>query len=196
MVGSCWFERPRRFALALVVGGGLVGSGVVAAQQGPTDPGAPREGAQDREVADAIHREIVRDLGPETAHRLKVEVQDGVATLGGSVDDLIVRRRAFAIAEGVRGVREVRGQVQVTPRDGRDDGRIEADAYEALAFDPLTRDAPWQVQVKGGVVTLGGTVEGFARKRAALEAVSSLRGVRDVIDQVQVTGGVGRNRRK
>lgn len=205
MVGSCRFERPRRRGLALVLGGVLVPGLAFAQQQQQQGPG--RQGPQgqrgegagapageraqrdDHEIGDAIHRAIIHDLGPDAADRLEVHVTDGVVTLGGTVDSLLARERSFAVAEGIRGVRDVKGRVEVVPEDAPKDGRIEADAYKALSFDPITRDAPWQVTVKDGVVTLGGTVGNYAQKSAALQAVSSLRGVRDVNDEVQVEGG-------
>lgn len=206
MVGSCWFERPRRHALTLLLGGLLV-PGLASAQQQPQGPGgqgmqgerdagaqtdpfvAERDGQRtDQEIADAIHRELVRDLGPDATDRLQVRVTDGVANLGGTVDSLIARKRAFHVAEGIRGVRDVQGRVEVQPDDAPEDGRIKADAYKALAFDPLTRDGQWRLEVQDGVVTIGGAVDQYAERAAAIEAVTGLRGVRDVRDQIQVQG--------
>ncbi len=204
MLGSCWFERARGHALPLLLGALLVPGLASAQEQGPDrraqgerqDAPAAAQGERgaaprdDREIADAIHREIIRDLGPQAAHRLQVDVEGGVATLSGSIDSYFARERALVIAEGIRGVRDVQGRPEVVPEHAPDDGRIEADAYKALAFDPMTRDAKWELQVSEGVVTIGGAVDGYATKCAAIETVSSLRGVRDVNDQVQVQGQV------
>ena len=68
----------------------------------------------------------------------------------------------------------------------RTDAQIRTDVISELQWDPSVRDRDVAVAVDGGVVTLGGSVESFAARRAAIRAAERVAGVRAVADDITV----------
>ena len=66
------------------------------------------------------------------------------------------------------------------------DEAIHADVREELIWDPEVSETEVGVEVDDGVVTLTGTVDTYARKRAAERAAFRVRGVRAVADELDV----------
>lgn len=66
------------------------------------------------------------------------------------------------------------------------DGQIKADVQNELKWDPRVDETDVGVQVRGGVVTLGGHVNAYGRKLAAREAAHRVHGVLDVVDEIRV----------
>lgn len=55
-----------------------------------------------------------------------------------------------------------------------------------MKWDPRIDQAPITIDVTDGVITLGGRVESAARKLAAFDATTRVKGVRGVIDNIEV----------
>ena len=74
------------------------------------------------------------------------------------------------------------------------DARIQQDVIQELDWDTRVDATDVGVEVDGGVVTLTGTVENYAKKRAAQEAAHRVAGVLDVANdiRVHVPGGFSR----
>ena len=68
----------------------------------------------------------------------------------------------------------------------RNDMGLQRDVTHELKWDPVTRDAEIAVAVKDGVVTLGGTVDSYAKKFAAERAAERVSGIRVVADDLSV----------
>src|SRR5580765_7863573 len=68
----------------------------------------------------------------------------------------------------------------------KEDLQLHKDVIEELRWDPRVNDAEIGVSVKGGVVTLTGSVETFAQKYAAERAVERVAGVRAVAEELHV----------
>ncbi len=68
----------------------------------------------------------------------------------------------------------------------RNDDEILADIRREMRWDPRIDQAPVEVMVADGVVTLTGVVENVSRRLAAFETASRVRGVRGVIDNIEV----------
>lgn len=68
----------------------------------------------------------------------------------------------------------------------RSDRKIRDDVLEELRWDALVDDTQIEIEVDDGVVTLAGTVDSYARKLAAQEAVHAVAGVRDVVNVIDV----------
>jgi osmotically-inducible protein OsmY len=66
------------------------------------------------------------------------------------------------------------------------DGDIQEDVIHELEWDPSVDAAHVGVAVKGGVVTLSGTVPSYAEKWAAEAAAKRVYGVRAVANEIQV----------
>ena len=68
----------------------------------------------------------------------------------------------------------------------RTDSQIQEQVLRELCWDSRIMANEIGVEVKGGIVTLQGTVDHFARKLAAREAAHRVPGVLDVADEIQV----------
>ena len=145
-------------------------------------------------------------------HRIDVDSEKGVVTLTGTVENDAQKARAVQLAQQVDGVTRVEDRLRVeAPRaDARpapDRGR--ADTGDSADTDPNTVNPGWvtsKIQsqyflspdVKGrhidvttsgdGRVTLRGTVESAAEKQEAVRIARATDGVRNVDDELRVTG--------
>lgn len=95
----------------------------------------------------------------------------------------------------VRARGQVAGQVPNRPEKGDEamressrmvDERIQHDVSEELRFDPSVPSADIGVRVNDGVVTLFGTVPTLAARHAAEEAAKRVKGVRGVVNSLEV----------
>lgn len=77
----------------------------------------------------------------------------------------------------------------------KSDNEIRKAVLSELEWDSHARDAAIDVEVAGGVVTLVGTVDGWAKKVAAQEAAHRVHGVLDVANDLQIvaSGSDGRS---
>lgn len=144
----------------------------------------------DHDVATAIEEEI-REARGVSINRIDLEVDEGVATLSGTVNNILARDRAVRIARMVRGVRAVVDNIEVRAT-GRSDGEISSDVSAALAAEPVAE--PWEISVSAedGVVTLAGVVEGFPEKWLAAKVAKGVKGVRGVENNIVVTNVIDR----
>ena len=68
----------------------------------------------------------------------------------------------------------------------RSDAQIQHDVYEHLKWDPRVNETDIGVTVKGGVVTLSGSVPLYAEKVAAEEAAKRTAGVKAVAEEIEI----------
>lgn len=68
----------------------------------------------------------------------------------------------------------------------KSDSQLQRDVVEELAWDPQVGRGEIGVAASGGVVTLGGQVNSYAKKTAALKAAERVTGVRAVADELKV----------
>lgn len=69
------------------------------------------------------------------------------------------------------------------------DSQLQQDVIAELKWEPLLREAEIGVSAKDGIVTLTGTVDGYAKKAEAEEAVKRVAGVNAVVEKIQVKYG-------
>lgn len=124
---------------------------------------------------------------------LTLGVQNGVATVGGSVWDYPSRDSALAIVETTPGVQGVVNNIQVQPTSNFDDQlRIRlAQAiygYPAMQKYAINPVAPIRIVVNNGHVTLAGVVDSQMDKQIAETQAKSVPGVFSVDDQLVVAG--------
>jgi len=72
----------------------------------------------------------------------------------------------------------------------RSDERIREDVCECLTDDPMIDASNMEVTVKGGEVTLSGTVSSRDQKRRAMDLVEDISGVKDVHNNLRVESGL------
>jgi osmotically-inducible protein OsmY len=127
---------------------------------------------------------------------VNVAVEDGRATLTGTVGSALERARAVGQA-WVPGVREVDAtglEVEWWARDEmrRDKYHLKSDAQihqavkDALLFDPRVLSFEPEVKVNNGVVTLSGTVDNLEARRAAEMDARNTVGVAMVRNHIRV----------
>ncbi|WP_376792278.1 BON domain-containing protein [Thermoflexus sp.] len=120
-------------------------------------------------------------------HLIRVEARDGRVILDGVVPSTAMKRMAETIARSIPGVREVQN-------DLRSDPEIEAELGLRLAADPDL--SPPQARVLAtsvqGDVTLAGWVPSEEARQRAEQIVRSIRGVRNVVNNLKVKGAVRR----
>jgi osmotically-inducible protein OsmY len=144
----------------------------------------------DEEIGKAIQYQYFMDgLVPPT--RVTADVDYGVVTLTGEVDNIPVRRRAVAIARSIKNVRAVVDQITVQPPP-RDDASIHGEVMRALKLDCVLDPDRMEVELDGGEATIHGSVESWSEKYLAGRIVGSIRGVRDVYNHLLVKGRDGK----
>lgn len=116
----------------------------------------------------------------------------GVVTLRGQVIKAKLKAAAEKQVLSLTGVQSVRNQIEVLP-SSYDDERLRSRAYLALfgTYSPLFRYAtyevpPFHLLVKQGRITLKGTVANAMDSQLAAMKLRNVRGVRAVINQLQV----------
>lgn len=69
------------------------------------------------------------------------------------------------------------------------DSFLKTDIQEALDFEPGLKSLNIMVNVENGIVTLSGSVENYYEKYLAEKAVKNIKGVKGVIEELQVKFG-------
>jgi hyperosmotically inducible protein len=129
--------------------------------------------------------------------KLKVDVKDGVAYLGGTVDSAVERDLAVEIAKGVEGIKEVRDNIRIEPEGAAEreeskmfrmveDATITAKVKSKLLWNRHTKGLDIDVSTETGVVTLKGKVGSDVRRQLAIQLARNTNGVRRVVDRLQI----------
>jgi osmotically-inducible protein OsmY len=122
---------------------------------------------------------------------ITLEVQDGVATIGGTVRDYPSRDSAVALAATTPGVKDVVDNIEVAPNSGFDDDlrlRLYRAIYQYPALQRYATDPqkPIRIVVNGGHVTLMGVVDSPLDKQVAGTRANQVSGVFSVDNQLIV----------
>jgi osmotically-inducible protein OsmY len=133
----------------------------------------------DTNIEIAVEDELARDQAVPS-HLVDIQSIDGIVTLTGSVNNLLAKERALAIAETVKGVRSVVNRLEATPEIQKTDMEIHTDVVDALFVDPVTESFEIDVSVDDHVVTLDGKVDSYLEKQAAEKVAKSISGVKEV----------------
>jgi hyperosmotically inducible protein len=133
-----------------------------------------------------------------SAFNIKATTSRGEVTLTGEVPTEETRRLAGAIAQDTSGVGQVRNNLSVNPGAGRNsdmanlgdrvaDLEIKTIVIDQLAQNPELKDKGLTVQVTKRIVTLDGTVDSPAQKRAAEQIAIEVPGVQGLAGQLNMT---------
>ncbi|MDB4967779.1 MAG: transport-associated protein [Myxococcales bacterium] len=116
-----------------------------------------------------------------------VTVKDGVVSLVGTVDSYMKKWQAEEVALRVRGVRAVANELEVKlgESDERDDEALARAAKLALE-DASDIPSSVTVTVDNGWITLRGDVEWQFQRQSAERKIRNLRGVKGVINTIEV----------
>ncbi len=155
----------------------------------PASSGAAAQAEQQSSLANKASAR----LNKKQFQNVKVSVENGIATLTGTVDLYQYKTDAAKRVLGANGVTAVRNQIQVTGANVPDN--ILGDSLEKLlsysrvgygdnmnlnVFNAIT------VSVQNGVVTLGGHARTEHDKDTAMKLATTYPGVKDVVDAISV----------
>ena len=119
---------------------------------------------------------------------VKVDMDNGVATLSGSVDLYEYKMDADKRVHKAKGVNAVRNAIEVAGPNVSDQ-ELQANLGEKLEYDRVGYGNVFNaitLSVQNGVVTLGGHARTDVDKDSALALVSTYPGVKDVTNEIQV----------
>jgi osmotically-inducible protein OsmY len=150
---------------------------------------APRSGAaaQADEGSPATAAAAAR-LNHKQYRDVKVTVDNGIATLTGTVDLYEYKADAEKTVRKARGVSAVRNLIEVAGPNVQD-SELQAKLSEKLTYDRVGYGNAFNaisLSVQNGVVTLGGHARTDVDKDSAMALVSTYPGVKDVIGEIEV----------
>lgn len=140
---------------------------------------------KDYDLKKAVVAEM--EWAPEIdASKVSVSAEKGVITLTGRVHTYSEKQLAERIAKRVQGVKGVANDIEVavTIGDQRDDTDVAQSAVNALQWNAIVPKSGITVMVRKGWITLEGEVEWNYQRRAAEDAVRSLRGIHGVSNAI------------
>ncbi len=181
-------STTRKALLAALVAGALLSLPQVslAAASGAAVSGAGAKAfAGDDNSATS---EAQAKLNKQQFKNVKVSVQDGVASLTGTVDLYEYKVDADKRIHKVKGVSAVRNDIEVAGPNVSD-AELQAKLGEKLTYDRVGYGNAFNsitLNVQNGVVTLGGHARTDVDKDSALALVSTYPGVKEVVNEIEV----------
>jgi osmotically-inducible protein OsmY len=172
--------------LGRVVLPGLVGLWMVAGVWGASAQNTANNAGNDAE----IQADVMKAMDSERFKEVKASVQNGVVKLTGTVDLYSAKVDADNRAHHRMNVKGVENEIKVGG-PVIDDTTLrnklaEKLAYARVGYGTISYNA-FTISVKDGAVTLGGTAYGPADKDSAISLVGNYSGVKDVIDNIDVS---------
>lgn len=145
-----------------------------------------------------IKQDVIAEMKWEpsiNAAGIGVEVTDGVVTLAGYVDSFAEKWDVEEVARRVSGVKALAIDIKVNlPGESkRADGDIARSAVNVLEWIAYVPDNSVKVLVEDGYITLTGKVDWEYQRRAAVNSIRNLMGVKGVSDQLKITSKVSVN---
>jgi len=119
---------------------------------------------------------------------VKVTVDNGIATLTGTVNLYEYKKDAANRVRKAKSVTAVRNEIEVAG-PAASDSDLKAKLLEKLTYDRVGYGNAFNaisLDVENGVVTLGGHARTDVDKDSAVALVSTYPGVKDVVDDVEV----------
>ncbi|MFU8831903.1 MAG: BON domain-containing protein [Wenzhouxiangella sp.] len=133
--------------------------------------------------------DIDREPEPDPdGRRISLSANDGAVSLSGVVPSLSHRRLAEVMTWWIPGVTAVSNRLRVEPPEEENDGEIQEALDLVFAKDPALSKHQINVLVRDGEVTLGGTVGSEEQKARAEADCWYLPGVREVNNELEITG--------
>jgi len=139
----------------------------------------------DAEIRAAVEKAMMHDPRVFSFH-VDTDVDGGLVSLGGTVDNLSAKRAAGQDARNTVGIVGVLNLLKVKPKEVRSDADILADIQAALRRDPYLQDHEVGVKVTDGVAHLDGMTESWFERGQVDDLTSRVNGVRDIVNRIQV----------
>jgi osmotically-inducible protein OsmY len=141
----------------------------------------------DSELQDLVHAALRAEVRLDPTE-VGVGVHRGVVTLSGEVRSFAESEAAEEAALAVTGVLDVANEIQIESTRPNSPSDAEVAHSVRMALESQMRCSHEHIKscVSHGIVTLHGTVDSWHDVVDAEEAVGSLEGVQDVVDEVVV----------
>jgi osmotically-inducible protein OsmY len=139
----------------------------------------------DADIVYAVRRRILNSA-TIVSQRIVVTSVDGNVTILGEVANWSEAEEAALLASAVTGVKNVKNELVTRYTATRSDREIKNDAVAALHRDVYLTGFPITVAVKGGVVSLTGSVGNVYQKRRAAQAARRVSHVTFVKNELVV----------
>ncbi|MCF7874819.1 MAG: BON domain-containing protein [Candidatus Omnitrophica bacterium] len=123
---------------------------------------------------------------------IDIEVNDGIAILDGSVEDILTKERAAKLAATVKGVRGVVNDLKVEAIEVKD-SELKQDIENTLAWNSATDSWEIEAEVNNQQVALTGQVESYAEQQLAAKVVKKIEGVKEVENKIEIEYPVERS---
>jgi hyperosmotically inducible periplasmic protein len=150
---------------------------------------APGSGAPAQvQATNSAASDAAARLDKKQFHNVTVSVDNGIATLSGTVDLYEDKVDADKRIHKAKGVTAVRNEIEVAGPNVPD-AELQAKLVEKLSYDRVGYGNVFNaisLSVQNGAVTLGGHARTPVDKDSALALVSTYPGVKDVNDEIQV----------
>lgn len=148
-----------------------------------------RTGKTDTDIRNDVLSELAWDsrIGEK---QIGVQVDHGVVTLGGTVEDLATSSATVEAAHRVAGVKDVANELQVKSAQSAHltDTDIAKAVRQALELDASIPDESIRSTVTAGVVVLDGIVATPIQREEVERAVGRLKGIKRLENRLQVSG--------
>jgi len=140
---------------------------------------------------DVLRKEVIEAIKWEpilSSNEIDVSVDDGIVTLGGTVDNYTQKKEAEQVVKNIAGVKAVVDDVKVDLYFSaiKSDTDIAASVTKALQENWAVPYHSLKVTVENGWVTLEGILHWNFQRKAADNAIRYLDGVRGVIDKIKI----------
>jgi hyperosmotically inducible periplasmic protein len=155
---------------------------------------ADSEGYSDGWITTKAKLSLMTDPGISPL-AVNIDTEDGVVTLFGTVNTAADKARAANEVKKIEGVLRVENELQVVPDVAaagvaESDDLVTAAVRKRLDARPSLADSELHVATENGVVRLTGKAASQRDRFTALTVARSTRGVRSIIDDLQVRGGM------
>ncbi len=122
------------------------------------------------------------------AAEIGVIVDDGIVTLTGSVDNYNKKLEAEDAAKNVAGVKAIVENIKVIlpHAETRTDYEVAKNIVDDLAKNLLVPAKKLKIKVENGLAYLEGNLAWDFQREAAKESVSAIRGVKGIIDNIEI----------
>ncbi len=139
----------------------------------------------DADIQEAIENAFQIDPRVDQ-NEVSVDVDSGVATISGTVDNLKTSRSAAEDAKNTLGISSVKNEIQVVPSSEFSDSTVKKQVIKGLNRDPYLDPANIEVSVNDGNVILSGQVESYFKKWEAGDIAVKVNGVVGITNNLKV----------
>ncbi len=132
------------------------------------------------------------DNSVSDAADINVETSKGIVQLAGFVNSESTKSTAGKIAMETEGVKEVSNRLRVHTKKrsagtALDDSILHAKVKLAIAESEATSALKINVEIREAVVELSGFVTSYGERDAAVDLVSGIDGVKEVLNSIDIT---------